>query len=199
MCFEINDHILKRKLKCDNETNTILRNRIKNYGDWRVPGMIIRPGRETFIEDMVPLDPLYLLDSNLDLLEPAISSFTPEYQRRLRPYAINDYDNSEILTQLPDNQFGFVFAYNYFNHKPMPIIERFLTEFYQKLRPGGSVLMTYNNCDLAHGVIRAEHVWMLYTPRRLIEQHATNLGFELVNAYDGKGDVSWLEIGRAHV
>ena len=78
----------------------------------------------------------------------------------------------------------------------MPIICKFLTEFYEKLRPGGSVLMTYNNCDLAHGVIRSEHAWMLYTPRRLIEQHAIETGFELTNAYDGKGDVSWLELRK---
>ena len=56
--------------------------------------------------------------------------------------------------------------------------------------------MTYNNCDLANGVIRAEHCWMLYTPRRLIEKHAVDLGFELVTAHDGKGDVSWLELKK---
>ena len=56
--------------------------------------------------------------------------------------------------------------------------------------------MTYNNCDLAHGVTRAEHVWMLYTPRRLIERHAVGLGFELIQAYDGRGDVSWLELRK---
>jgi SAM-dependent methyltransferase len=109
---------------------------------------------------------------------------------------INDWEDGPILDKLPNNQFGTIFAYHYFNHKPVPIICKFLNEFYQKLRPGGSVLMTYNNCDLAHGVIRAEHTWMLYTPRRLIERHATELGFELIQAYDGKGDVSWLELRK---
>ena len=56
--------------------------------------------------------------------------------------------------------------------------------------------MTYNNCDRAHGVIRAEHVWMLYTPRRLIERHAVETGFELTTAHDGKGDVSWIEFRK---
>jgi hypothetical protein len=56
--------------------------------------------------------------------------------------------------------------------------------------------MTYNNCDLAHGVIRAEHSWMLYTPKRLIKTHATELGFELIKAHDGKGDVSWIEFRK---
>jgi hypothetical protein len=190
------DLILNRRMRIDDDDDLILRTRLKNLTDWRLPGMIIRPGVETYIEDMVPLDPLYVVDHDRELMRPTISKFTPEYQRRLREYVINDWEDGPILDKLPNNQFGAIFAYHYFNHKPVPIICKFLNEFYQKLRPGGSVLMTYNNCDLAHGVIRAEHTWMLYTPRRLIERHATELGFELVQAYDGKGDVSWLELRK---
>jgi len=188
--------ILNRRMRIDDADDLMLRSRLKNLTDWRLPGMIIRPGVETYIEDMVPLDPLYVVDHDPELMRPAISKFTPEYQRRLREYVINDWADGPILDKLPDNQFGTIFTYHYFNHKPMPIICKFLTEFYEKLRPGGSVLMTYNNCDLAHGVIRAEHTWMLYTPRRLIEQHAIETGFELTAAYDGKGDVSWLELRK---
>jgi len=187
---------LGRRMRIDDEDNLILQARLKNLTDWRVPGMIIHPGIETYIEDMIPLDPLYVVDHHWELMRPAVSKFTPEYQRRLREYVINDWADGPILDKLPNNQFGAIFAYHYFNHKPMPIICKFLTEFYEKLRPGGSVLMTYNNCDLAHGVVRAEHVWMLYTPRRLIEQHAIELGFELTHAYDGRGEVSWLEFRK---
>ena len=196
MLYDTADVILHRRLRIDNKDDVILRNKLKNLTDWRFPGMIIRPGVETYIEEMVPLDPLYIVDHDPALVRPAISKFTPEYQQRLREYVINDWTDDPILHELPDNQFGTIFAYNYFNHKPMPIICKFLTEFYQKLRPGGTVLMTYNNCDRAHGVIRAEHAWMLYTPQRLIEQHANDIGFELTTAYDGKGDVSWIEFRK---
>jgi len=190
------DLILNRRMRINDDDDIVLRTRLKNLTDWRLPGMILRPGLETYIEDMVPLDPLYVVDHDRDLMRPSIGKFTPEYQRRLREYVIDDWHTDPILGKLPDNQFGTIFAYHYFNHKPMPIISKFLTEFYQKLRPGGSVLMTYNNCDLAHGVVRAEHNWMMYTPRRLIEQHAVNIGFELSGGYDGKGDVSWLEFRK---
>lgn len=196
MMHDSADLILNRRMRIDDDDDLVLRTRLKNLTDWRLPGMIIRPGVETYIEDMVPLDPLYVIDHDRELMRPTINKFTPEYQRRLREYVINDWGNGPILDKLPDNQFGTIFAYHYFNHKPMPIVCKFLTEFYEKLRPGGSVLMTYNNCDRAHGVIRAEHTWMLYTPRRLIERHATDLGFELINAYDGKGDVSWIEFRK---
>jgi len=190
------DVILGRRMRIDSDDDIRLRTHLKNLTDWRIPGMIIRPGLETYIEDMVPMDPLYVVDHNHELMQPAINKFTPEYQRRLREYVIDDWADGPVLSKLPNNQFGAIFAYHYFNHKPIPIIHKFLNEFYEKLRPGGSVIMTYNNCDLAHGVIRSEHVWMLYTPRRLIEQHAIGLGFELTEAYDGKGDVSWLEFRK---
>jgi len=183
-------------MRIDDDDDIVLRTRLKNLADWRLPGMIIRPGLENYIEDMVPLDPLYVVDHDRELMRPAISKFTPEYQRRLREYVINDWADGTILSQLPNNQFGTIFAYHYFNHKPVSIIYKFLTEFYEKLRPGGSVLMTYNNCDLAHGVIRAEHAWMLYTPLRLIQQHANGLGFELAGMYNGKRDVSWIEFRK---
>lgn len=194
--FNDADVILGRRMRIDSDDDIRLRTHLKNLTDWRMPGMIIRPGHETYIEDMVPLDPLYVVDHDPELIKPAINKFTPEYQRRLREYVINDWADGPVLGKLPNNQFGAIFAYHYFNHKPMPIICKFLDEFYEKLRPGGSVIMTYNNCDLAHGVIRSEHFWMLYTPRRLIEQHAVGLGFELTEAYDGKGDVSWLEFKK---
>lgn len=194
--FNDADVILGRRMRIDSDDDIRLRSHLKNLTDWRMPGMIIRPGHETYIEDMVPLDPLYVVDHDPELIKPAIYKFTPEYQRRLREYVINDWADGPVLGKLPNNQFGAIFAYHYFNHKPMPIICKFLDEFYVKLRPGGSVIMTYNNCDLAHGVIRSEHFWMLYTPRRLIEQHAVGLGFELTEAYDGKGDVSWLEFKK---
>jgi SAM-dependent methyltransferase len=196
MIHDTPDYILNRRMRINDDDDLILRARLRNLTDWRLPGMILRPGVETYIEDMVPMDPLYVVDHDPALVKQAVDKFTPEYQRRLREYVINDWADGPILDKLPNNQFGAIFAYHYFNHKPMPIVCKFLTEFYQKLRPGGSVLMTYNNCDLAHGVIRSEHAWMLYTPRRLIESHAVNIGFELINAYDGKGDVSWLEFRK---
>jgi len=190
------DRILNTRMRIDDSDDLSLRTHLKNLTDWRMPGMIIRPGVENYIEDMVPLDPLYVVDHHKELIRVATSKFTPEYQRRLREYVINDWADGPILSKMPNNQFGVIFAYHYFNHKPIPIINKFLTEFYEKLRPGGSVIMTYNNCDLAHGVIRADHMWMLYTPRRLIERHALDVGFELVHAVDGKGDVSWLELRK---
>lgn len=196
MRFDTNEYILHRRMPIDNDSDIKLRAKIRNMGDWRIPGMIIRPGVETFIEDMVPLDPLYLVDSHKDLLEPCIQKFTIEYQRRLRPYVIDDTQPNEIFEQLPKNQFGVIFAYNYFNFKPIGLIKRYLSEFLTLLRPGGSAIFTFNDCDYAHAVALAERSFMCYTPGRMVYKHAVDAGFEVVEHYRGSGDLTWLEIRK---
>lgn len=186
-------HILSRQLAIDHHVREALQHRLKNLTDWRLPGMIIGSRTETFVNDMVPMDPLYVVDTHQDLLTAAVKSFAPEYQRRLRQYVVNDHVPGAILNEIPGGQFGVIFAYNYFNYCPMEVITRYVGEIASKLRPGGSFIMTYNNCDRAHGVGLAERAWMCYTPRRLIEQAAAAAGLELVSATDAPGDVSWIE------
>ena len=193
MPYETNEYILNRRLGIDSDSNILLRSHLRNLGDWRLPGLILRPGRETFIEDMVPLDPLYLADQHEELLKPSVDSFTPEYQRRLRQYVLNDRQYGPILADLPQGQFGLVFAYNYFNFRPLELIQRYLTELYAVMRPGGTLIMTYNNCDRAQGVGLAERGFMCYTPKRHIQKHAESVGFESTFEHNGLGDLSWLE------
>ena len=199
MCNESNEYILNRRLHIDENSNILLRLHLKNLTDWRLPGMIIRPGRDTFIEDLVPLDPLYLVDHNMELLQPAVSAFTVEYQRRLRTYPANDYQNGHPLWQLPDNQFGLVFVWNYFNYKPLSVIYRYLADIYKKLRPGGVLVFTYNDCDRGHGAALAEQNFMCYTPGRIIKSHVESMGFEIMFEHHGQGDVTWLELKKPGV
>jgi SAM-dependent methyltransferase len=125
-----------------------------------------------------------------------MSPFTQEYQRRLRPYVINDWKDTEIFTALPSNQFGLVFAYNYFNWKPIEMIEKFLTEIYQKLRPGGALVFTYNECDNWYGVGAVENAWMCYTPGSRIQTIARNLGYKIIEQCTGAGDIAWFEMHK---
>lgn len=196
MIYETTDYILNRRLQIDDENNAAIRSRIQSYSDWRLPGMIIRPGVENFIEEMVPLDPLYVVDHSEELLKPAIEKFTEEYQRRLRPYVINDRENEEILRDLPDNQFGFIFAYNYLNYKPLEVIERYLKEFHKKLRPGGRLLFTYNDCDFPQGIGLAEHNFMCYTPGSRIKDLIRDIGLDLVDNKVGPYNMAWMEVRR---
>lgn len=196
MIYETPEYILERRLQIDDENNQAIRARIQAYGDWRLPGMILRPGKENFIEEMVPLDPLYVIDHHEDLLKFAIEKFTVEYQRRLRPYIINDRTDEEIFKELPDRQFGFIFAYNYLNYKPIELIEKYLQEFYKKLRPGGRMLFTYNDCDFPQGIGLAENNFMCYTPGKKIKAILQNMGVEIIEHRVGPYNVAWMEVKR---
>lgn len=87
-----------------------------------------------------------------------------------------------------------IFAYNYFNFKPIQVIERFLIEIYQKLRPGGVVIFTYNECDRVQGIGAAENNWMCYTPGTRIRSIAEKIGYEVLANVIGEKDIAWFEL-----
>ena len=196
MIFETNEYILNRRLSWSSAARQRLLDRVKLFTDWRVPGMILRPGLEDFIENLVPLDPLYIVDQHTELLQPSLEKFNEQYQRRLRTYIIDDRQPGKILGLLPDGQYGFVFAFNYFNFKPIELIFKYLDEVYEKLRPGGRVIFTYNDCDYANGVKLAEQYMMCYTPGHRVKAHAESLGFEIHNEFVDPPTAAWLELKK---
>jgi SAM-dependent methyltransferase len=178
------------------ESEDTLCARLSTYADWRWPGMIIRPATEDFIEKMVGCDPLYIIDREHDLLEPCLKRFPKLYQNRLRLYTTNDWSDQPILEKIPTDQFGVCLAYNVFNHRPLEIIRRYLEEIYTKLRPGGALLMTYNDCDRAQAVMLVEQFCASYTPGYLIRNLAQNIGFNLVHTWSDGGPSVWLELRK---
>ena len=196
MRHETPEYVLNRRLAIDPEDYEVLYGHMLGCTDWRLPGLIFRPGKEKHIENMVPMDPLYLVDTSQELLDPCIEQFTIEYQRRLRPYVISDLVHGEYLHSLPQGQFGLVYGYNYFNYKPLEVIYKYLKEVYSLLRPGGSFIFTFNDCDYAHGTALAERNFMCYTPGSLIENRAILEGFEVTYRHRGLGDVAWFELKK---
>ena len=100
------------------------------------------------------------------------------------------------MPTLPQGQFGFVLAYNFFNYKPLELIKRYMTEIYSKLRNGGILAFTFNNCDLAGGVANAERCFMCYTPGGLIRSLAESIGYEIHQYRQLDSANQWLEIRK---
>lgn len=188
--------ILERRPNLTADAETYIRARIRRHGDWHYPGMILRPGLETWIQDLVALDPLYLVDINLDIMMPAMKRFNSEYQNRLRRYVIRESMEHAMLADLPQEQMSMILVYNYLNFKPLELIRRMLTEMYQLLRPGGTLMFTFNNCDRAGGVDLAERFFMCYTPARLVLTAAESTGFEIAHTYDIDAASTWTELRR---
>ena len=190
------ESILNSRLDLSANALDYIKNRILFYSSWQKTTMIIRPALEPWIQMLVSNDPLYLIDDSHALLKPAMVQFNELYQSRLRPYTIREDQDQDILWQLPDNQFGVVLAYNYFNHKPFEVIRQYLTEIYSKIRAGGTLLMTYNDCDRWEGVKAVEHFSGLYTPGFLILDFAKSLGFEQGITWHENGPWTWVEFKK---
>jgi len=196
MLHETAEYILNRRAEISADTEQFYRTRLTRYNGWQHAAMIIRPGHEPFIHELLAADPLYLVDESHDLLEPAVQQFNPQYQQRLRPYTIQERSGEPILQALPKGQFGLIFAYNFFNFKPFEVLRQYLIEIYQKLRPGGVLAMTFNDCDRAKAVMLVEQHYCCYTPGYLVRELAQSLGYEISFSWTDQGPSTWLELRR---
>jgi len=192
----INNEILTRNLNVLESVKNIIFSRILSYADWHYPAAVIRPGCEDFINHLVANDPLYLIDEHKDLLLPAMNKFNQQYQNRLRPCVIDESTGSNILDRLPDNQFSFFLVYNYFDYKPLDIIKIYLTEIFEKLRPGGTVAITFNDCDYAGAVARVENCIGYYTPGRIILEHCAKIGYTEIFKLANNESSTWIELQK---
>lgn len=194
MRYDTPADILKSAPVVSDTLGSLLQSRLKLYTDWRFPGMVIRPAYSPWIEDLVALDPMYLVDTTPDLFESTKSLFTPEYQRRLRLYVIEEY--APFFDNFPKGQFGFVYAYYYFNTKPWEVIKQYLDEIFVLLRPGGSFLFSFNDCDQWTAVGLVENHYACYTPGRLLRKHIADLGFQITYEHRVGSETMWLEIKK---
>lgn len=197
--FDDAEYILNRRkqsLSFANEENfELFTSRVSMYNNWKYPALEIRPAFGEFTECIKGCDPLYLADTDDGLFNEIKKKWHPAYQRRLRYYLFEEaLDKS--LHHLPDNQFGLILGVDYFNFKPLNILENFLKQGFEKLRPGGMFIFTYNNCDLPYAVRNVENKFCCYTPGRLVKQIAKNCGYEIVKSFDQLENISWLELRK---
>ena len=196
MQYDSNEYVLNRQQPLTVEIKELIIARLQRHGDWHHAGMIIRPGHEDWINLLVGCDPLYLVDTNKELLDPAVLRFNDQYQRRLRTYEADESSTDAILKLLPQEQFAFCLVYNFFNFKPMELVARYLSELFYKLKPGGTVALTINDCDRAGAVKLAESGFKCYTPKSAVVAHCQNLGFELLTSFHIDAASTWLEFQR---
>lgn len=190
------EHVLNRRFSITSQNQAYIQSRVQAHSMWKYAGMIIRPGLEHWIDNMVACDPLYLVDTKQELFAPSREKFNPVYQNRLRYYAIKEKVGAPMMSALPDGQFGFVLAYNFFHYKPFEIMRGYLEEIYQKLRPGGVLGMTFNDCDRRGAVELAERMYTCYTPGRLVLSTCDTVGFQIEQNYALDAAVNWVELRR---
>jgi len=185
-----------RVITTNEEFERILTQRINLYSNWQYPALEIgcRDGQWTKL--LVASDPLYIADVFDEFLSSAVEQFPPLYRGRVRKYLIRDFYK---IHNLPKNQFGLIFSYNFFNYLSIDSIKQILIQASEWLRPGGTIIFTYNNADLPEAAAYAENYFMTYVPESLLIPLAESLGFETVYLYNSKPAYSLIELRKQGV
>jgi SAM-dependent methyltransferase len=181
-----------RVMRIPEGVDLLLKNRINIHSTWKYPALEIGCRDGEWTKHLVASDPLYIADIHNDFFDSTCSQFTPEYQARIRKYLIQDYK----IYGLPKNQFGFIFSYNFFNYLSFDSIKQYLKQSFDWLRPGGSMIFTYNNADLPAAAALAESYFMTYVPKSMLVPMCESMGYEVVMAQDFEPSTSWIEIRK---
>ena len=177
------------------EIEEAILNRIGLYTNWQYPALEIGCRDGEWTKQMISADPLYITDHYRDFLESAVKDFTPEYQRRIRPYLTKDAD----LSMLPQGQMAFVFCWNFLNYRSLDTVKEYLKSVKEVLRPGGVFMFSYNNGDMYECAGYAEGHWMSYIPKSLLVPMCESLGYEVIHTQESRGDgtaLSWIELKK---
>jgi len=179
-------------LPTNEEFEQLLSLKIASYCDWRFPAIIIGrylgqndikkidgwqkyPNVQDKLNAMVASDPLYIV-GGLDQVKESIGHFPEAYQNRLRLYS---FDNNDF-DRLPQAQFGFVLCWDYLNYLNEESIEHYLTSIIKLLRPGGSVIFSYNNCEYLESANLVETNRAVWTTETGITSLLTKVGYTIV-------------------
>ena len=189
---------------------TIFNNKISKISQVRYPGLQINTRLfsineldsidiDGWISLMVASDPLYLMGPNIEILQESLRSFPEIYQKRVRLYELND---KRDLSTLPQAQFNLIFCWDFFNHLSVDVVDLYLQQMMRLLRPGGTLLFTYNNCDLAMSARSVDWNSASWCTPLLLEKIYSKHGFELIGFDNIISDdvnvshVSWAELKR---
>ena len=187
----------ERQLKIQPDTKEYLETRIDHYTSWDQAGLQICPSHGNLTSELVSLDPLYLIDFSEILLKPVKAQFKEQYSNRLRTYTFPKFrPNVNLFERLPQGQFGFILAYNFFDNMSINYMQKVFKECFDLLKPGGHMLFTFNDCDLPHNIDLVERGYKYYTPGRLVKHYLENIGFVVLKHFRETYGMAWFEIEK---
>jgi hypothetical protein len=186
-----------------NEIDLLIRSNIHQHADWHFPAMQLscRSLAQKYTAELIANDPLYICDDNLTYIDEATAQFNDLYNKRIRKYVISNHN----MQALPHNQFGFILSWMFFNFAGVEILENYLINLINLLRPGGAFMFSYNNGDIFDSCRLSETSGMSFISKRKILAVCNELGYTIVNSYDLPNTddqvkhISWIEIRKPGV
>lgn len=184
-----------RRITMSADVEQAVKQRILLYTSWRYPSLEIGCRDGEWTQFMIAADPLYVMDCFPEFLESTKSRFSEEYQRRLRSYLLQNNN----LDQLPNDQFGFVFSWGYFNYVSLETMKSYLQQIFHKLKPGGMFMFSFNDGDTPAGAGMAQQFAQSYMPKSLLITLCQSMGFIITSEVEHHGNITWLEIQKPGV
>ncbi|MDC0862939.1 hypothetical protein OAP74_00520 [bacterium] len=160
----------------------------------------LAPGYGDITKHLVHGTPLYIVEEDREGSVVNTDFFNQIMTNRIAWYTMDDNDE-EILSALPQNQIACFVVIDYFNFKSEDIIAKYLQSIYKCLRPGGTVIFTFNNCDYPNAIDKVDEMYYCYTTGTKIKKICSSIGFEIQRltamGYDQLDNgISWLEIKK---
>lgn len=177
----------------DEELQNIILGQIKKYINFQYPGLEITPRSKIWTKNITGMDPLFIASKDLDVVDKVTSQFVPVYKRRIRVYHYEDTD----FSLLPQNTFGFIFSWSYFEHLPYDIIDKYLANVYDLLLPGGTMLLSYADCLLEKTAKQFNNNNYCYMTKELLEGVANKNGLDLIEDHCYQFRNSWALLRKA--
>lgn len=199
--FSMNNHQMRlnRSGNLPDAARALILDRIRNYTDWHYPGLELGCRTGEWTQYLVGSDPLYIVDLDQQFLDITAGQFNELYQQRLRKYVIKmlPLTTEKNLAALPQEQFGFIFSWEYFNYLALGTTRYYLEQCASLLRPGGIMLFGYNDGDTPNGASYAENGAQSYLPKSILIKTCNEVGLEVIQAESfDNGVVNWLEVRR---
>ena len=183
-----------KSIHMTSDVKEIITGKIGALTSWKVPGLEVSPGVNHFTRSLVSLDPLYIVDKHRKALKQTKNIFNADYQKRLRTYQMlgdGNFDN------LPQGQFGLIFSFGFFERLPLDTIKLYLKGFYNLLRPGGVVLLTYNNCLLKSSLdMTIFRYYRLFNTEHYMKPLVYGMGFDDIVTEDISANISTIEFRK---
>lgn len=133
--------------------------RFSKYTGYIFPSLFL--GYEArFLKHLVAAEPLYIANWGPTSLPNNIEQFNEYYQKKLCLYPL--FDKIENLDSLPSGQFSFILCWDVVPFLNLSNTEKLFNILYDLLRPGGTLVFNFNNCDKPAQIELVEQIERAY-------------------------------------
>ncbi len=169
---------------------------LSRYLSWQYPALEIGASSESIINLLQHAQPLTVANNNNDAITALVNRLpTDQAQNRIIRYITQDHN----ILPLPLGQHSLIFSWNFLNYCTVDVVEQYLSQCFQLLRPGGAVIFSFNNCIYPYCAELAENKIMHYATTEEITAICHRIGFVVKSTEWIEQHVTWAEIVKPGV